>query len=61
MKHCPESKSYSRVPSLCQELRERGWGDEVVLVRAAETSRDAVIKFNLTSVVGDDHDHLWYG
>ncbi len=53
MKHCPESKNYSRVPSLCQEPRECGWGDELVLMKAAETSRDAVTKLNLTSVVGD--------
>lgn len=53
MKHCPESKNYSRVPDLCQEPRECGWDGEVVLVRAAETSRDAVTKFNLTSVLGD--------
>lgn len=60
MKHCPESKNYSRVPNLCQEPCECGWGGELVLVKEAETFRDAVTKFNLTSVVGggpvgDDH------
>lgn len=43
MKYCPESKNYSRVPDLCQEPCECGRGDEVVLVKAAETPRDAVI------------------
>lgn len=52
MKHRPESKNYSRVPNLCQEPRECGWGDEMMLVKAAETSRDAVTEFNFTSVVG---------
>lgn len=53
MKHCPESKNYSRVPNPCQEPRECGWSDEEVLVKAAKTSRDAVTKLNLTSVMGD--------
>lgn len=52
MKHCPESKNYSPVPILCQEPRE-SLCVEVLLVKDAETSRDAVAKFNLTSVVGD--------
>lgn len=30
-----------------------GGGDELVLGKASETSRDAVTKFNLTSVAGD--------
>lgn len=63
MKHCPESKNYSPVPNPCQEPRECGWGDELVLMKAAETSRDAVMKLNLTSVVGNGpiDDHLLDG
>lgn len=64
MEHRPESKNYSQVPILCQEPSECGWDTELVLVRVAETSSDAVTKFNLTSVAGDGavgDDHLLDG